>query len=323
MAVFLIKTEFFCNQEGREERGKSIDYGCASLNNQGIKGKRAKEAIMRLTIKDLAEKKKRNEKIVMLTAYDLSFAQILDAAGVDIILIGDSMANVVLGMDSTTEISLEEMLDHSKAVAKGSERALVIGDMPYCAYQTNPEKAVANARKFIREADCQAVKLEWFDKALEVTADIVKDNIPVMGHIGFTPQTADKLGESKVQGKDFESAQRLIEQAKSFESAGCFSIVLECVPWQIAKIITEALKIPTIGIGAGVFCDGQVLVLNDMLGLFKRYTPKFVKIYADIYAAALAGVQKYVDEVRAGGFPSEKESFVMNESEFKKLEKSL
>jgi 3-methyl-2-oxobutanoate hydroxymethyltransferase len=259
----------------------------------------------------------------MLTAYDYAFAQIVDAAGVDIILVGDSMANVVLGMDSTTEISLDEMITHSRAVVKGSEHAMVIGDMPYCAYQANPADAVKSARKFIQEAGCQAVKLEWFDQTLDVTAQIIRDNIPVMGHIGFTPQTADKLGDSKVQGKDFEGALRLMEQAKSLESAGCFSLVLECVPWQIAKIITERLKIPTIGIGAGSFCDGQVLVVNDMLGLYRKFTPKFVKIYEDIYGAALTGVRKYVHEVSNGVFPSEKESFTMNKDEFKKLEKSL
>ncbi len=278
---------------------------------------------MRYTIENLAEKKKKREKLVMLTAYDYSFAQIVDAAGVDIILVGDSMANVVLGMESTAEISLDEMINHAKSVVKGSERAMVIGDMPYCSYQERPDEAVKNARKFIQDAGCQAVKLEWFDKAIKVTENIIMDHIPVMGHIGFTPQTADKLGESKVQGKDFESARRLIQQAKAFEKAGCFSIVLECVPWQIAKIITESLAIPTIGIGAGVFCDGQVLVLNDMLGLFKRFTPRFVKVYRDIYNAALTGIEKYAKQVRQGTFPSKKESFIMKEDEFLKLKKSL
>ncbi|OHD71428.1 MAG: 3-methyl-2-oxobutanoate hydroxymethyltransferase [Spirochaetes bacterium RBG_16_49_21] len=278
---------------------------------------------MRLTIAEILKKKEKKEKIVMLTAYDYTFAPIVDAAGVDIILVGDSMANVALGMASTTEISLDEMVNHSTAVVKGSKRAMVIGDMPYCAYQTNPDDAVESARRFIHEAGCQAVKLEWFEHALEVTEQIVRNNIPIMGHIGFTPQTADKLGDSKVQGKDLEGAQLLIRQAKSLEAAGCFSLVLECVPWQIAKVITDALAIPTIGIGAGVFCDGQVLVLNDMLGLFKRFTPKFVKIYEDMYGAALTGVQKYADEVRKEAFPSEKESFSMKEEEFQKLKNSL
>jgi 3-methyl-2-oxobutanoate hydroxymethyltransferase len=288
-----------------------------------MKDRPIKEENMRITVADIMEKKKRKEKIAMLTAYDCSFAPIVDSAGVDIILVGDSMANVVLGMESTTEISLDEMINHSRAVVKGSEHAFVIGDMPYCAYQTAPNDAVKNAHRFINEAGCQAVKLEWFDLALEVTEKIVRDGIPVMGHIGFTPQTADKLGDSKVQGKDFESAQNLIRQARSLEAAGCFSIVLECVPWQIAKIITEALAIPTIGIGAGVYCDGQVLVLNDLLGLFKRFTPKFVKVYKNIYGAALSGIKRYVKEVRNGAFPSEKESYNMKDEEFQKLKNSL
>ena len=278
---------------------------------------------MRITVAEILKKKEKNEKIVVLTAYDYSFAPIVDAAGVDIILVGDSMANVQLGMTSTTEISLEEMINHSTAVVKGSQRAMVIGDMPYCAYQTNPKDALPSARRFIHEAGCQAVKLEWFERAVEVTAQIVRDNIPVMGHIGFTPQTADKLSGGVVQGKDLEGARLLIQQAKSFESAGCFSIVLECVPWQIAKIITEKLTIPTIGIGAGATCDGQVLVLNDMLGLFKRYTPKFVRLYADLYQTALSGVEKYASEVRKGTFPSEKESFSIKEEELQKLKDSL
>jgi len=277
---------------------------------------------MRASIASIVEKKARNEKITVLTAYDYSFSAILDTAGVDIILVGDSMANVVLGMESTVEISLDEMINHCLAVAKGSQNALVIGDMPYCSYQSNPEEALDSARRFM-DAGCQGVKLEWFDSALEVTTRIVGDGIPVMGHIGFTPQTADKLGGSIVQGKDFETAKRLIDQASRLEAAGCFSIVLECVPWQIARIISEKLRIPTIGIGAGADCDGQVLVLNDMLGLFKRFTPKFVRIFADLHAASLAGVKKYIEEVKAGSFPSEKERFSMKEDEFEKLKQSL
>jgi 3-methyl-2-oxobutanoate hydroxymethyltransferase len=277
---------------------------------------------MRATIASIVEKKARKEKITVLTAYDYSFSAILDTAGIDIILVGDSMANVVLGMDSTVEISLDEMINHSRAVAKSSQNALVIGDMPYCSYQAKPEDALDSARRFM-DAGCQAVKLEWFERALEVTSRIVGDGIPVMGHIGFTPQTADKLGSSIVQGKDFETAKRLIDQATRIEEAGCFSIVLECVPWQIARIITEKLRIPTIGIGAGGDCDGQVLVLNDMLGLFKRFTPKFVRIFADLHAAAISGVQKYIEEVKAGSFPSEKERFSMKEDEFEKLKHSL
>jgi 3-methyl-2-oxobutanoate hydroxymethyltransferase len=277
---------------------------------------------MRATVESIVGKKARKEKITVLTGYDYSFSSILDAAGIDIILVGDSMANVLLGMDSTVEISLDEMINHSRAVAKGSQNAFVIGDMPYCSYQVNPEQALDSARRFM-EAGCQGVKLEWFDHALEVTGRIVKDGIPVMGHIGFTPQTADKLGSSIVQGKDIETAKRLIDQADRLQAAGCFSIVLECVPWQIARIISERLTIPTIGIGAGADCDGQVLVLNDMLGLFKRFTPKFVRIFADLHAAATAGIENYIREVKSGSFPSEKERFSMKEEEFEKLKQSL
>ena len=274
---------------------------------------------MRLTVQSIIDKKKNKEKITMLTAYDYSFAAIVDAAGIDIILVGDSLANVILGMDSTTEISLEEMINHSRAVVKASEKGMVVGDMPYCSYQENQENAVANAEKFINDAGCQAVKLEWFDDALDITKKIIAKNIPVMGHIGFTPQTADKLGDSKVQGKDVDSAKKLIEQAKALEDAGCFSIVLECVPWQIAQIITEKLSIPTIGIGAGNLCDGQVLVLNDLLGLFKKFRPKFVKVYEEIYEKSVSAIKEYIKEVEDGSFPSDKESFSMNDDEFEKL----
>ena len=278
---------------------------------------------MRSDVSSIVEKKKKGKRITMLTAYDYSFAAIVDAAGIDIILVGDSMANVVLGMESTVEISMDEMINHSRAVVKGSERALVVGDMPYCAYQEDPSSAVENAEKFIKDAGCQAVKLEWFDKALDVTREIIKEDIPVMGHIGFTPQTADKLGDSKVQGRDFDTAKGLIEQANALEDAGCFSIVLECVPWQIARIITERLNIPTIGIGAGSYCDGQVLVLNDLLGLFRKFRPKFVKIYEDIFEKSVAGIKRFVKEVEEGSFPTEKESFSMKDDEFNKLKDSI
>jgi 3-methyl-2-oxobutanoate hydroxymethyltransferase len=277
---------------------------------------------MRLTVSEIIDKKKRGEKITVLTAYDFAFAPIVDAAGVDIILVGDSMANVILGMDSTADITLDEMINHSRAVVKGSERALVVGDMPYCAYQADPRRAVASAKRFVDEAGCQAVKLEWFDQALDVTAEIVRQNIPVMGHVGFTPQTPDATSKSKVRGKDVESAKRLIQQANALEAEGCFSIVLECVPWQLAKIISERLAIPTIGIGAGAFCDGQVLVLNDILGLFKKFTPKFVKQYADVYAASLSGIEQYVREVKEGFFPTEKESFTLSPEVLEEIEGS-
>jgi len=255
----------------------------------------------------------------MLTAYDYPLASLVDKAGVDMILVGDSLANVVLGLDSTTKIGMTEMLHHAKAVTRAVSHALVIGDMPYESYQANPDDSVKNAKRFIEEAKCDCVKLEWFDKCLQVTREIIKYDIPVMGHIGLTPQTADQLGGFKVQGKDAEAAKRLIEQAQELEKLGCFSIVLECVPDRIAGIITEKLRIPTIGIGAGIHCDGQVLVIHDMLGLFSRYTPKFVKKYLDLSPLISRAVEEYISEVSCGKFPGPEHSFTIKEEELKKI----
>ncbi len=272
----------------------------------------------KITVKDiLALKNKR--KITMLTAYDYPLASLVDAAGIDMILVGDSVANVVLGLDSTTKVGMYEMLHHAKAVTRAVKNALVIGDMPYESYQSRPDEAVKNARRFLDEAKCDCVKLEWFDKCLEVTEKIIKAAIPVMGHIGLTPQTADKLGGFKVQGKDAEAAKRLIEQAKKLEGLGCFAIVLECVPDKIAGIITKELKIPTIGIGAGIDCDGQVLVSNDMLGLFDRYTPKFVKKYINLSPMILEAIKTYKQEVLESKFPAPEHSFTIKKEELEKI----
>jgi 3-methyl-2-oxobutanoate hydroxymethyltransferase len=211
------------------------------------------------------------------------------------------------------------MLHHAKAVSRAVKHALVIGDMPYEAYQLDIKNSVKNAKRFIEEANCDAVKLEWFDRCLEVTEAIIKEGIPVMGHIGLTPQTADKLGGFKVQGKDAETAKRLIEEAEALEKLGCFSIVLECVPDKIAKMITENLKIPTIGIGAGIFCDGQVLVTHDLLGLFERFKPKFVKRYINLSELILKAIQEYKVEVIEEKFPTQEHSFTIKEEELKKL----
>jgi len=262
---------------------------------------------------------KNKRKITMLTAYDYPLASLVDKAGIDMILVGDSLANVVLGLDSTTKVGMTEMLHHAKAVTRAVKQSLVVGDMPYDSYQVNPEESAKNAARFINEAKCDAVKLEWFEKCLEVTENIIKAGIPVMGHIGLTPQTADKLGGFKVQGKDAEAAQRLIKQAVELEKLGCFAVVLECVPDRIAQIITQKLKIPTIGIGAGPYCDGQVLVINDMLGLFERYTPKFVKKYVNISEQISRALEKYKEEVIQGLFPDAEHSFTIKEEELKKL----
>lgn len=262
---------------------------------------------------------KHREKITMLTAYDFPLASLVDRAGIDIILVGDSVANVVLGLNATPEVGMAEMIHHAKAVTRAVTGALVVGDMPYESYQKNPEESVNNAQRFIAEAHCDAVKLEWFDRCLEVTEQIIKAGIAVMGHIGLTPQTADKLGGFKVQGKDAEAAQRLIEQAKALEKLGCFSIVLECIPDKIAELITKQLKIPTIGIGAGIHCDGQVLVAHDMLGLFDRYKPKFVKQYINLGPLIQSAVEEYRKEVKAGLFPTVEHSFTIKAEEFKKI----
>lgn len=262
---------------------------------------------------------KNKRKITMLTAYDYPIAELVDRAGIDIILVGDSLANVVLGLDSTTKVGMPEMLHHTKAVRRAVKNALLVGDMPYISYQLNPDESVKNAQKFVAEAGCQAVKLEWFARCLEVTERIINAGIPVMGHIGLTPQTVDKIGGFKCQGKDAEAAGRLIKQAEELEKIGCFAVVLECVPDKIAQLITRKIQIPTIGIGAGVHCDGQVLVINDMLGLFARYTPKFVKKYADLSPLILKAVADFKDEVINEKFPDSQHSFTIKEEELRKI----
>ncbi|MFH0763229.1 MAG: 3-methyl-2-oxobutanoate hydroxymethyltransferase [Candidatus Omnitrophota bacterium] len=262
---------------------------------------------------------KNKRKITMLTAYDYPLASLVDEAGIDLILVGDSLANVVLGLDSTTQVGMQEMLHHAKAVTRAVKHALVVGDMPYESYQVNPAESLNNAKRFIDEAKCSAVKLEWFEKCLQVTKELVGAKIPVMGHIGLTPQTADKLGGFKVQGRDADAAKRLIKQAADLEKAGCFALVLECLPDKIAGLITKELKIPTIGIGAGCACDGQVLVIHDMLGLFQRYKPKFVKKYAELIPIITRAIEEYKDEVAEGKFPAPEHSFTIQDEEFKKI----
>ncbi|MFA5356072.1 MAG: 3-methyl-2-oxobutanoate hydroxymethyltransferase [Candidatus Omnitrophota bacterium] len=272
----------------------------------------------KVTVQDILSLKGKR-KITMLTAYDHPLASLIDRAGIDMILVGDSVANVVLGLDSTTKVGMAEMIHHSKAVTRAVKRALVVGDMPYESYQVNPEESVKNARRFIEEAGCGAVKLEWFSRCLEVTGQIIKAGIPVMGHIGLTPQTADQLGGFKVQGKDADQAKRLIDQAIALEKLGCFAIVLECVPDKIAQMITGKIKMPTIGIGAGVYCDGQVLVTPDLLGLFERFTPKFVKKYVNLSPMISKAIEEYKREVTEGRFPDKEHSFSIKEEELKKL----
>jgi len=273
----------------------------------------------RKSVKEILEKKTKGEKIVMLTAYDYPLARIIDSADIDIILIGDSVANVVLGLDSTTEIGMEEMLHHAKAVNRGTKKALLVGDMPFESYQKDLAAAVNNAKRFINEAGCDAVKLEWFDQCLEVAENIVQARIPVMGHVGLTPQTAEKFGGFKVQGKDAQSARAIINNAKALEDKGCFCIVLECIPSQIAEYISRELKIPTIGIGAGVHCDGQVLVTHDLLGLYDRFMPKFAKRYTDLSTISKEAIVQFRNEIKEGRFPDEDHSFHMKQDELNNL----
>jgi 3-methyl-2-oxobutanoate hydroxymethyltransferase len=254
--------------------------------------------------------KKGKERITMLTCYDYSFAKILDEAGLDVILVGDSLANVVLGLERTKDVTFREMFEHTKAVRRAVTNSLLIADMPYVSYQKNRKKALYFAKKLVEEAGADGVKIEWFPKCIEVTKSLVKHKIPLMGHIGLTPQTAERLGGFKVQGRDSESALKLIEQAKLLQDIGVFSIVLECIPSKLAKFITESVRVPTIGIGAGPFCDGQVLVLYDMLGIYKKAKFKFVKMYDDLYSSIYSAVKKFSDEVREGKFPKKEHSFL-------------
>ncbi len=272
----------------------------------------------KLKINDIAAVKGKG-KIAMLTAYDFSFASILDKAGIDIILVGVSMANVVLGMDFTKQISFKEMFNHTRAVSKAVKHALVVADMPYVSYQINRKKSLYYAKKFIEDAGADAVKLEWFSHCEEVTRLLIKNNIPVMGHIGLTPQTADKLGGFKVQGRNYEKAVTLIKQAQVLDEIGVFGLVIECVPSKISRMITGKIKAPTIGIGAGSYCDGQVLVLYDLLGLYGKIKPKFVREYIDLSSLVNKTVKDFVSDIKNGAFPSEKESFSIKEEELQKL----
>lgn len=273
----------------------------------------------KITIPDIQKKKQEGRKITLLTAYDYPSGRLIDEAGVDIILIGDSLAMTVLGYESTVPITMDEMIHHAKAVKRGARYGLIIGDMPFMTYNIGEKETVKNAGRFIKEGGCGAVKIEGGTEMAGVVRALVKAGIPVLGHIGLTPQTATQLGGFKVQGKDAASAQKLLDSALALEKAGCFAIILECVPDKLAKLITEKLEIPTIGIGAGAYCDGQALVTNDTIGLFDRFTPKFVKKYADLWPLLLNAFKRYKDEVEGGKFPTEEHSFTMNETELKKI----
>lgn len=269
----------------------------------------------KITISRIRQKKRDGKKIVMLTAYDYFLAKVVDEAGIDAVLVGDSLGMVVLGYESTVNVTMDDMIRHTQAARRGVKRALLIGDMPYKSFETI-EVAVRNARRFTEEAGCDAVKLEG--ESYEAASAIIKCGIPVLGHLGLTPQTA---AEFKAQGKDAEAARAIVDAAARLEDLGCFSIILECIPSELAEIVTSKISIPTIGIGAGPACDGQILVLNDVLGLFDRFLPKFAKRYADIGMIAKEAVFKYKEEVEKGVFPKKENSFTMRKEELEKLKR--
>ena len=265
--------------------------------------------INRKTILDIKKMKIQGEKITVLTAYDYGMASILDESDIDILLVGDSLGMVVLGYDTTLPVTMEDMLHHTKAVSRAAQNALIVADMPFLSYQVSPEAALANAGRFLKEANAQAVKLEGGRDYAETVQKIVSAGIPVMAHLGLTPQSIHQLGGYKVQGKKEDDAEKMMLDAKSLEEAGAFSLVLECIPEGLASEITQSLLIPTIGIGAGVNCDGQVLVINDMLGMYERFTPKHVKKYANLNLEIKKAVKTYLAEVKHGTFPDNEHSF--------------
>lgn len=264
---------------------------------------------MGLTVNDLLKKKAEGAKITMITAYDFPFARIAEEAGIDAILVGDSLGMVVQGLENTLPVTMDEMIYHTKMVSRAAKEALVIGDMPFMSYQAGVEDALRNAGRFLKEGGAAAVKLEGGSEAAHIIKALGRAEIPVMAHIGLTPQAIHRMGGYKVQGKTEDAQKRLIEEAHAVEDAGAFALILEAIPMGLAKTITGGLSIPTIGIGAGPHCDGQVLVLHDVLGLFDRFTPKFVKKYANLKEEALKAIKTYKEEVEKGIFPSGKQSF--------------
>lgn len=274
-----------------------------------------------ITIQSFQESKQKQQKITMLTAYDYAMAKMIDNCGMDAILVGDSLGMVVQGRDSTLEVTMNDMVYHCACVARGVKNALLIGDMPFLSYHICVEEAVHNAGRLVQQGKVDAVKLEGGKNQTEAVRAIVRAQIPVMGHIGLTPQSVHMLGGYKVQGKDAEKASQLVEDALALQEAGAFCIVLEAVPEELARLITEKLLIPTIGIGAGRYCDGQVLVVNDLLGMYDDFTPKFVKRYANLRGTITDAVSAYVQDVREQRFPEKQHTFAMDDSVLENLKK--
>ncbi len=275
---------------------------------------------MRVTSNDIKEMKSRGEKVPMITAYDYTAARIVDEAGIPIILVGDTLGQVVLGYDSTLPVTMNEMIHHTKAVARGAKSALIVGDMPFMSYQASTSEALRNAGRFLQEGGAQTVKLEGGVAMADTVQRIVSSGIPVMGHIGLTPQSVNQLGGYKVQGKTLKAAVRLMEDARALEEAGAFALVLECVPASLAGLITQRLSIPTIGIGAGRECDGQVQVFHDMLGLLTDFVPKHAKRYASLGETIASAVAEYVSEVKDQSFPGPEHSYQLKEEVLAELQ---
>jgi len=264
---------------------------------------------MRKTVRDIIAMKHAGKSIAMLTAYDAFMASLVHKGGADLILVGDSLGMVVLGYDSTVPVTMEDIIHHTAAARRGAPDALIVADVPYGSYLVSESESVANGFRLMKETGCDAVKLEGGEVVCPTVRRLVDAGIPVMGHLGLTPQTAGALGGFKVQGKDLESARKLLSDAHALEEAGVFAIVLECVPAELARIISESIQVPAIGIGAGDGCDGQVLVINDMLGLFEKFVPKFVKQYANLAPQIVEGIQNYVEDVHNGRFPEKEHQF--------------
>ena len=276
---------------------------------------------MRVSVTQIRDMKQKGEKIAMLTAYDYATAKLIDEAGIPLILVGDSLGMVVLGYESTIPVTMDEMIHHTKAVVRGTSKALVVGDMPFMTYQVSVDDALRNAARFIQEGGAQAIKLEGGESMADTVRRVVSCGIPVMGHIGLTPQSIHQLGGFKVIGKTSEAAVRLVNDAKALDDAGAFAIVLESVPEPLSKLITEKVSVPTIGIGAGKYCDGQVQVISDLLGLYTDFVPRHAKQYARLFEIIKSATSDYMAEVQAGTFPTEKQSYTMDTSVLAELEK--
>ena len=275
----------------------------------------------KFTVSDFQECKRTGRKISMLTAYDYPTAKIMDESGIDAILVGDSLGMVVLGYEDTTRVTMDDMVHHTKAVVRGTNKAMVVADLPFLSYHKGIYESVSNAGRLVNEAGCKAVKLEGGEDVAEDVKAIIRAGIPVMGHLGYTPQSVNVFGGHKAQGKTFETAKKIYKDALLLQDAGAFAVVLECVPHKVAKFISDKLDIPTIGIGSGTMCDGQVLVVHDIIGMFRDFTPRHTKRYVDMGNALESSVKSYINDVVEGSFPTEKNSFTVEAEVVEALEK--